>query len=67
LIFLQYRRIIEGKDLPFLAIIALGIAFFLVKSQFPTVVLAAIVVSAGTVAVTALFRLVYQLLSHFLN
>jgi len=67
LVFLQYRRIIEGKDLPVFAIIVLGIAFFLVKSQFPTVLFAAIVVSAGTVAVTALFRLVYQLLSHFLN
>ncbi|MEC4896213.1 MAG: serine/threonine-protein kinase [Oscillatoria sp. PMC 1051.18] len=66
LIFVQYRRIIEGKDLPIIAIITL--ALMLIPGlrggfgiQF--VLIAGIFTAAATVAVTALFRLIYKLLS----
>lgn len=75
LIFAQYRRIIEGKDLPIIAGITLLVVMFLpsvkplIASLIPGnpaiagVLFVAIVAAAGAIAITALFRLIYKLLS----
>jgi len=75
LIFAQYRRIIEGKDLPIIAGITLLIVMLLsrvkplIASPIPEtpaiagVLFVAIVAAAGAIAITALFRLIYKLLS----
>lgn len=66
LVFAQYRRLIEGKDLPIIAGVTLGIVLFLLRNQIQFVLMVAIVAAAGAIAVTALFRLIYKLLSSFL-
>lgn len=68
LIFAQYRRIIEGKDLLILAGITGVVVVFFLRGGLPIEVAIAIAVLAGLggVAVTAIFRLVYLLLSRFL-
>lgn len=68
LIFVQYRRIIEGKDLLILAGITGVVVVFVVRGGFTLEFAIAIAVLAGLggVAVTAIFRLVYLLLSRFL-
>lgn len=72
LIYAQYRRILEGKDLPILALLSLAVLLGLLFWQTGSVesLIFALVVSALTavaaIAVTALFRLIYQLLSRFL-
>lgn len=75
LIFAQYRRIIEGKDLPIIAGVTLLVVMFLpsvktlIASLIPEtpviagVLFVAIVAAAGAIAITALFRLIYKLLS----
>lgn len=77
LIYVQYRRFIEGKDLPIIAALTLAIVGFvpflhdvyLVQSlglpAFLAVGFVGVLVGAGAIAVTALFRLIYQLLSQF--
>jgi len=69
LIFAQYRRVIEGKDLLILGGITLVVVVFFLRGGFPVEVAIAIAVFAGLggVAVTAIFRLVYLLLSRFLT
>jgi serine/threonine-protein kinase len=69
LIFAQYRRAIEGKDLPILAILTLLIVLIpALRGEFPLamVVIVAVLGGAGAIAITALFRLIYQILSRFL-
>ncbi|PSO87176.1 MAG: hypothetical protein BRC41_05375 [Cyanobacteria bacterium QH_9_48_43] len=66
LIFGQYRRIIEKIDLPIIAGITLGLVLLLsFLRSFPSeiVVVISILGGAGAIAATALFRLIYQLLS----
>lgn len=68
LIFAQYRRLIEGKDLLILGGITGAIVVFFLRGGLPIEMAIAIAVLAalGGVAVTAIFRLVYLLLSRFL-
>lgn len=66
LVFLQYRRIIEKKDLPILAIISSIIMLFPTLNQNLGIMMTFIIASlagAGSIAIMALFRLVYQILS----
>lgn len=68
LIFAQYRRVIEGKDLLILAGITGVVVVFFLRGGLPIEIAIAIAVLAGLggVAVTAIVRLVYLLLSRFL-
>ena len=69
LIYTQYRRIIEGKDLLILAGITLVLLFIpalRVGLSIPGVILTGAFVAAGAIAITALFRLIYLLLSRLL-
>lgn len=78
LIYVQYSRTIEGKDLPILAAITLvlvGLLPWLHKAPliqnlglpaFLGVGFVGILVAAGAIAATAIFRLIYQLLSRIL-
>ncbi|MGK7874574.1 MAG: protein kinase [Xenococcaceae cyanobacterium] len=75
LIFAQYRRIIEKVDLLIIAGISSGLVWFvpalhklLVANNLEVffVIVLAIFAGAAAIAVTALFRLIYQLLSRFL-
>lgn len=70
LIFLQYRRWLEGKDLPILAGIGFAIVAF-IPVLHGSLSLVQIAIIAGlsavaAIAITALFRLIYQLLSRLL-
>jgi serine/threonine-protein kinase len=69
IVFALSRRFIEGKDLPILA----GLTFLLMLVPFlrgelaiSTIAIFAVLGGVGAVAVTALFRLIYQILSRFL-
>lgn len=70
LLFAQYRRFIEKLDLLIIAGITLAIMLFfpVLRNGFPLeiVVFVAMLAGAGAIAVTALFRLIYKLLSNFL-
>jgi serine/threonine-protein kinase len=70
LVFLQYRRIIEGKDLLIIGVVSLLLVLFAPGLNphlaIPQVVFFAILGAAGAVAITTLFRLIYQLLRRFL-
>jgi serine/threonine-protein kinase len=70
LIFAQYRRLIEGKDLPILAGITLALVLFVPALHqgfvLQQVLVVAVLAGAGAIALTALFRLIYQLLLRFL-
>ncbi len=70
IIFAQYRRLIEGKDLVIFA--ALTLALMLIPAlrvglQFPVVIVTGVFVAAAAIAVTALFRLIYLLLSRLMG
>lgn len=70
IIFAQYRRWIEGKDLAIFA--ALTLALMLIPGlrgglPLPQVFVAGALVAAAAIAVTALFRLIYLLLSRLLG
>lgn len=70
MIFAQYRRWIEGRNLVIFA--AITLALMLIPSlrlglQFPVVVVAGVFVAAAAIAVTSLFRLVYLLLSRLMG
>lgn len=69
LIYLQYRRIIEGKDLLIISIITLLlmlIPWFQGGLHFISLLIIAIIAASGTIAIMSLFRLIYQLLSQIL-
>lgn len=75
LIYAQYRRILEGKDLPITIGITLAIVVIFRNALVPAwiitmfgnqivgVLMVAGLAAAGAIAVTALFRLIYKLLS----
>jgi serine/threonine protein kinase len=77
LIFVQWQRLIEGKDLLIIPGITLGLVIFLpglhkITSILPglaawqAVLIAAIVATLVAIALTAIFRLIYKLLSTIL-
>ena len=69
LIFVQYRRFIEGNDLPIIAGITLALMLIpalRVGLQLPLVMVVGVFAAAGAIAATALFRLIYLLLSRLL-
>jgi serine/threonine protein kinase len=67
LIYVRYQRILEGKDLPIIMAITLGLALFLPRVNKAFSLEMALIIfllcTAGAIAFTALFRLVYNLLS----
>ncbi len=73
LIYLQYRRILDKKDL----LIIVGITVFLImifmffgflsSTSFPFLLIRATFAGAGLIAITSLFKLIYQLLSSLLK
>ena len=70
LIFAEFRRIIEKFDLLIIAGLTLAAVGFFKALQhgFPAefIIVLAVLAGAGAIAATALFRLVYLLLSRFL-
>jgi serine/threonine protein kinase len=69
LLYALSRRALEGKDLPILAILTfLALLFPALRGgmSFNLVAMLSILFSAGAIAITALFRLIYQILSRFL-
>jgi serine/threonine protein kinase len=78
LIYAQYRRILEGKDLPILIGISLAIVVIFRNALVPAwiitlfgnpivgILFVAGLTAAGAIAITALFRLIYKLLSMML-
>lgn len=70
LVFAQWRRIIEGKDLVILAVISFALIWFfpVLRGQFQGLEAIAIAILAGAalVAVLVLFKLIYQLISRIL-
>jgi serine/threonine protein kinase len=67
LVFAQYRRLIESKDLPVIAGITLAIVLFSpLRGGFSisAAIVTAVLAGLSAIAVTALFRLVYKLLSN---
>ncbi|MGB3239875.1 MAG: serine/threonine-protein kinase [Geitlerinemataceae cyanobacterium] len=69
LVFVQSRRWIEGKDLPIITGITLATVVLIPALRaYPVAMVLMIIAFSGlsAIAVTALFRLVYRLLSRFL-
>lgn len=70
LIFAEFRRIIEKFDLLIIAGVTLAVVVFFKALQhslpIPSIIVISLLAAAGAIAVTALFRLVYLLLSRFL-
>lgn len=67
LIYAEFRHIIEKFDLLIIAGITLAaVVFFQGFQNAPNVIVIAVLAGAGAIAVTALFRIVYLLLSRFL-
>jgi serine/threonine-protein kinase len=70
IIFAQYRRWIESKNLAIFA--AFTLALMLIPAlrvglQFPAVFVAGVFIAAAAIAVTALFRLIYLVLSRLMR
>jgi serine/threonine-protein kinase len=68
LVFALYRRIIEGKDLPILAAISLGLLLVPPLRGSLAFVDSAVIAAlsgVGAIAVTAFFRLIYQIARRF--
>lgn len=68
LIFAEFRRIIEKLDFVIIGGITLAVVVFFLRGGFliPNVIAIAVLAGAAAIAVTALFRLVYLLLSRLL-
>lgn len=69
LIFVQNRRLLEGKDLPIIIGLTLVTVLFLAIRQnipIPLVMISAVFAGAGAIAITALFQLIYRLLRRLL-
>ncbi|MBW4536551.1 MAG: serine/threonine protein kinase [Pleurocapsa minor HA4230-MV1] len=70
IMFALHRRAIEKVDLAIFALITTGIVIFIPKFHgsltIPNVLLIATISAAAAIAITAFFRLVYQLLSRLL-
>jgi serine/threonine protein kinase len=69
-VFALQRRIIEKVDLAIFALITVGMVAFIPKLHgslaISSILIIAIISAAGAIAITAFFRLVYQLLSRLL-
>jgi serine/threonine protein kinase len=68
LVFALYRRIIEGTDLPIIAVISLGLLFIpSLRGTLPFIDSALILglTGVGAIAITAFFRLIYQIVARF--
>jgi serine/threonine protein kinase len=70
IMYALHRRIIEKVDLVIFALITAAIVAFIPKLHgslgIPNILIIAIISAAGAIAITAFFRLVYQLLSRLL-
>ncbi|MGK7940513.1 MAG: protein kinase [Crocosphaera sp.] len=72
LIYLQYRRIVDRKDLLIIGVLTVFFIFItmffglLPSSSLPFLLISASFAGAGLIAITCLFRLIYQLLSSLL-
>ena len=69
LIFAEFRRIIERFDFLIITGVTLAAVVFLALqngNSVPDIVVISVLAGAGAIAVTALFRLIYLLLSRFL-
>lgn len=70
IVFALYRRAIKKVDLVIFALITAGVVAFIPKFQGsfppPDVLIIAMISSVGAIAITALFRLVSQLIARFL-
>jgi serine/threonine protein kinase len=69
LIYAQYRRILDGSDLPILAVLTLAVMLIPALRggwAMPTTIAIAVLAGAATIAIVALFRLIYLLLSRIL-
>lgn len=66
LVLALFKKVIEGKDLPIIAAITLTLLFFLSRLQgtlsFPEIAIIAVMASIGAIAITAFFRLIYQII-----
>ncbi len=68
LIFAQFRRIIEKVDLLIIAAITMGVVWFFLRNlvAINLILLIPILAAAAVVAITVIFRLIYQLLAKIL-
>ena len=66
LVLALFKKVIEGRDLPILAAITLTLIFFLSQLQgslnFPEIAIIAVMAAIGAIAITAFFRLIYQII-----
>ena len=66
LVWALFKKVIEGRDLPILAAITLTLLFFLSQLQgslnFPEIAIIAVMAAIGAIAITAFFRLIYQII-----
>jgi serine/threonine-protein kinase len=66
LVWALFKKVIEGRDLPILAAITLTLIFFLSQLQgslnFPEIAIIAVMAAIGAIAITAFFRLIYQII-----
>ncbi|GCA84614.1 serine/threonine-protein kinase F [Microcystis aeruginosa NIES-2522] len=65
LVLALFKKVIEGRDLPILA--AITLAFLLIPRlqgslNFPEIAIIAVMAAIGAIAITALFRLIYQII-----
>ncbi|TRU29335.1 MAG: serine/threonine protein kinase [Microcystis aeruginosa Ma_MB_S_20031200_S102] len=65
LVLTLFKKVIEGKDLPIIAVITL--AFLLIPQlqgtlSFPEIAIIAVMAAIGAIAITAFFRLIYQII-----
>jgi serine/threonine-protein kinase len=68
LVLAQSQRWIEKTDLIIIAGISLGLELFLVPGlRSPTAIMIPISIALGSIAVTALFRLIYIILDRLLR
>ncbi|MFM7354331.1 MAG: protein kinase domain-containing protein [Microcystis aeruginosa] len=65
LVLALFKKVIEGKDLPILA--AITLVFLLIPQlqgtlSFPEIAIIAVMAAIGAIAITAFFRLIYQII-----
>lgn len=65
LVLALFKKVIEGRDLPILA--AITLAFLLIPQlqgslSFPEIAIIAVMAAIGAIAITAFFRLIYQII-----
>ncbi|TRU94558.1 MAG: serine/threonine protein kinase [Microcystis wesenbergii Mw_QC_S_20081001_S30D] len=65
LVLALFKKVIEGKDIPIIA--AITLAFLLIPQlqgtlSFPEIAIIAVMAAIGAIAITAFFRLIYQII-----